>query len=307
MQLTDILKNVKLGAPLQWKNLQVFPLTQPNGHSPSYALIDELLESGQAEITELDEGAAVPTLKVFNRADIDALILDGTELRGAKQNRMVNVTVIVGKHSETPIPVSCVEQGRWAYRSHGFASSKRTIASKLRNAKAHMVAENLARTKRAATDQGKVWADVDAYIKRAEAHSATAAFDDAYAEREATTEEYLTHLKDLDACGAIVAINGEVIALDLVDHRETFKKLWAMLLRGYAFDASLDAGAAAKALNKEAVESWLSKTAAGATIVPHELTGVGQFYSVAGDHVAGGVSVHADRVVHVALFPSVRP
>jgi ARG/rhodanese/phosphatase superfamily protein len=116
----------------------------------------------------LNDGGSVPTIKVFNHADIDALILDGTELRGAKQNRMVNVTVIIGKHSETPIPVSCVEQGRWAYRSRGFASSKRTVASKLRNRKAHMVAENLGRTQRAATNQGEVWARVDGYIKPAD-------------------------------------------------------------------------------------------------------------------------------------------
>src|SRR5215470_4779041 len=161
-----------------------------NGHAPSYALIDDLLEDGQAEITELNEGGTVPTIKVFNHADIDALILDGTELRGAKQNRMVNVTVVIGKHSEAPIPVSCVEQGRWAYRSHGFASSKRTVASKLRNRKAHMVAESLARTKRAATDQGKVWDEVACYLERSEAESATAAFEDAYAQRESTTEEY---------------------------------------------------------------------------------------------------------------------
>lgn len=304
MQLTEILKNVRVGAPLQWKNLQVFPLTQPNGHTPSYTLIDDLLERGQAEITELNDGAAVSTIKVLNHADMDALILDGTELRGAKQNRMVNVTVIVGKHRETPIPVSCVEQGRWAYRSRGFASSKRTVASKLRNLKAHMVAESLVRTKRAASDQGEVWHHIADYLKRADASSKTAAFEDAYAERESATEEYLTHLQDLDANGAIVAINGEVIALDLVDHRDTFKKLWAMLLRGYAFDASLDAGVAAQSLTGEAVESWLRKMAAGARLAPQDLTGEGQYYSVTGDGVAGGVTEHAGRVVHVALFPS---
>jgi len=309
MELMDVLKDVTFGAPLQWKSLQVFPLVQPNGHAPTYALIDDLLDHNQAEIREVSEGGSVPTISVLNHSDVDALILDGTELRGAKQNRMVNVTVIIGKHSETPIPVSCVERGRWAYRSRGFASSKRTVASKLRNRKAHMVAESLARTKRAATDQGKVWAHVDSYIKGSEAHSPTAAFEDAYAQRESTTEEYLTHLQDVDAYGAIVAINGELIALDLVDHRQTFKRLWAMLLRGYAFDASLDAGAAAQPLTAEAVDSWLRKTAANATIVSQALTGVGEYYSVAsnggtGDRVAGGVAVHAGRVVHVALFPS---
>jgi len=188
-----------------------------------------------------------------------------------------------------------------------FASSKRTLASKLRNRKAHMVAESLARTKRPTTNQGEVWERVDGYIKRADVQSESAAFDDAYTERESTTEEYLTHLQDLDAYGAVVAVNGELIGLDLVDHRETFKKLWAMLLRGYAFDASLDAGGAAQPLTKEAVESWLRTTAAGAHLAPHDLTGEGEYFSVTGDRVAGGVTVHAGRVVHVALFPATAP
>jgi hypothetical protein len=98
-----------------------------------------------------------------------------------------------------------------------------------------------------------------------------------------------------------------VIALDLVDHRETFKKLWAMLLRGYAFDASLDAGAAAQPLTKEAVESWLRTTVAGAHLAPHDLTGEGEYLSVTGDRVTGGVTVHEGHVVHAALFPSTAP
>ena len=75
----------------------------------------------------------------MNRSDFDALIIDGIELHGAKQNRMVNLTIIAGKQSETEIPVACVEAGRWAYRSREFSSSRRTVASRLRARKASMV------------------------------------------------------------------------------------------------------------------------------------------------------------------------
>jgi hypothetical protein len=50
MQLTEILKNVTLGEPLQWKNLQVFPLMRSNGHVLTYALIDDLVERNQAPL-----------------------------------------------------------------------------------------------------------------------------------------------------------------------------------------------------------------------------------------------------------------
>lgn len=304
MQLKDVLDKVKIGDPLQWENLQVFPLTQPNGHAPGYALVDDLLERQQIEITELADGASVPTIQVRNRADQDALILDGSELHGAKQNRMVNITIVVGKHSEAPIPVSCVERGRWSYRSHGFASSKRTVASRLRNRKAHMVAESLVRENRPATDQGRVWDNVDQYLGAAKAASATASFDDAYRQNESSSSTYVDHLQDLDAYGAIVAINGLLIALDLVDHRDTFRKLWGGLLRGYAFDAALEVEAKSKQLDRAEVESWLRTTAASAVLVPQEVGGVGQYYSLTGTGLAGGVTVHDGRAIHVALFPA---
>jgi hypothetical protein len=97
MMLNEVLAGVTVGEAVGWKGLSVFPLSHGNGHAPAYALIDELLESKQAQITELDDMGSVPTVKVLNHADVDALILDGMELHGAKQNRMVNVTVVIGE------------------------------------------------------------------------------------------------------------------------------------------------------------------------------------------------------------------
>jgi hypothetical protein len=41
---------------------------------------------------------------------------DGEQLVGAKQNRILNMTVLVAAETEVTIPVSCVERGRWGYR-----------------------------------------------------------------------------------------------------------------------------------------------------------------------------------------------
>jgi flavodoxin len=305
MQLQEALDNVAVRKPISWKHLQVFPLVQPNGRPPSYALIDDLLERQQAEITEVTEGGSVPTVLVKNHADLDALILDGTELRGAKQNRMVNVTVIVARMSDTPIPVSCVEQGRWSYRSRHFQSAKRTVASKLRNRKAHMVAESLARARHAHTAQGAVWDRVDAYCRDAGAHSHTAAMDDVFAARQREVETFVAKLKDIAAQGAVVGINGEIIAVDLVDHPVTFAKLWQMLLHGYAMDAALETECVRKPLTQRRVEKWLKEIVAEATVTPHHVAGVGEYYAVRGSNVAGGVVLHHGRAVHVALFPRI--
>ena len=62
------------------------------------------------EITELDDSWAVPELRVKNHTEIPVLILDGSELKGAKQNRIeVNISILLKKNFEIIIPVICVE------------------------------------------------------------------------------------------------------------------------------------------------------------------------------------------------------
>ena len=63
-------------------------------------------------MTEVGEGGTVPELKVINKSPRMILILDDEELVGAKQNRIVNTTMLVQGNSIIIIPVSCVEQGR---------------------------------------------------------------------------------------------------------------------------------------------------------------------------------------------------
>jgi hypothetical protein len=302
--LAAILGGVATGDPLAWAGLQVFPLHRPNGGDPTCALLDDLLERGEAEVTELGEQGQVPRILVKNRSGLDALILDGMELRGAKQNRMVNVTIIVGRHSEEAVPVSCVEAGRWAYRSRQFASAKRTVGSKLRNLKAHMVRDSLAAGGPAQPNQRRVWDRVDAYVAESGARSATAALDAAFARSEGGIEDCVAHLKSIEAAGAMVALNGEIVGLDLLDHPATFGRLWELLLRGYALDAVLEPQAG-KALGREDVEAWLTAVAHDGALVPHEVPGVGAYYAVRGPRIAGGTVLRDGHAVHTALFPAV--
>lgn len=309
MKLTDVLGSVRCGPAVQHEGLQVFPLHWADGdepaQAPGYVVLDELLERHGAAVTELDDGGHVPTIKVRNDADVDALILDGTELRGAKQNRMVNVSIVVGKHTEIPIPVSCVERGRWGFKGRAFESSGRTVASKLRNLKAHMVKEHLSAGRRAATDQGAVWDSVDAYMERSATASPTAAMDDVFSQEGSTIDAIVDALRDLDAAGAIVAVNGEIVGLDLVDRRSTFRKLWSGLVRGYAVDAVLEAAPGGKSLTGEEVESWLRTVTTSGSLERAEVPGVGEYHAVRGNGLAGGVVLHEGRVVHAAVFPAV--
>ena len=56
--------------------------------------LEEALADGTVKVTEVSAAGHVPELRVKNSGATPVLILDGEELVGAKQNRIVNVTVL---------------------------------------------------------------------------------------------------------------------------------------------------------------------------------------------------------------------
>ncbi len=88
--------------------------------------LDEALALDAAEITEISAQGSVPELLVVNKAAKPVFLLDGEELVGAEQNRIVNLTILVPAQAKVTIPVSCVEAGRWRSRSRAFSSAPRT-------------------------------------------------------------------------------------------------------------------------------------------------------------------------------------
>jgi hypothetical protein len=94
----------------------------PDPCEPSYTVLETAIEAGTAVVEEVSENGDVPHLAVTNNGPLPLLILEGEILIGAKQNRVVNVTVLVAAHSRFTLPVSCVEQGRWQYQGREFRS-----------------------------------------------------------------------------------------------------------------------------------------------------------------------------------------
>src|SRR5437764_10974759 len=102
--------------------LQAFGLKRPSHSSLSYLTLDEALEKDLLDVTEINEAGTVAGLRVSNKADQLLFLMSGEHLKGAKQDRVLNISIMVPSKSEVHIPVSCVESGRWQYRSRRFAS-----------------------------------------------------------------------------------------------------------------------------------------------------------------------------------------
>ena len=176
----------------------------------------------------------MPELFVENPTDSAVLLYDGEELVGAKQNRILNVSVLVGAGAKLPIPVSCVEQGRWSRQSDAFGSARHISHSHLRRRKAEtLAAQPLAR----GLAQGDVWDEVRDKQERMGVRSRTAANRD-------TFEAHAARLQALESafvltpgqCGAVLGI-GDDLCLDAVSRPDAFALLWPKLRAGYLLDA----------------------------------------------------------------------
>jgi hypothetical protein len=246
------LKGIKVGAKQSHKNMTLYCLLAAREADVDFTTLDEALDSGALAITELDESGSVPELKVTNKSDRKVLMLDGEELVGAKQNRVLNVTVLIAAQSETIIPVSCVEQGRWSYRSREFASARRAMSPAMRKKKSETVVMNLQEHDSFRSDQGTVWAEIDAKFERmAAAPSPTMAMSDLYEAHEGNTDDHLKAFHPVDnQIGLVVFIDGETAGMELLDKFETFRKNHEKLVQSYVMDALETAGGVAKARSK---------------------------------------------------------
>ena len=305
--IADALGALTLGAPATHRSLTAFALLGPDGPEPAgYLTLDEALAGGAARVTEVSEGGSVPELRFENHGAKPVLLVDGEELVGAKQNRTLNVTILVAAHQTVTIPVSCVEQGRWSWRSAEFASPERLHFSRGRAEKAAQVSRNLKVSGDPRSEQGEVWEAIAAKSFAMGVSSPTGAMADLYETTAADLEGYRRALRPLAGQrGAVFAVGGKVAGLDLFDNAATLEKLWGKLVASYALDAVEAELGRVVALRPEALAGEASSfvaDVAAARAEPFPAVGLGSQVRLEKDGVAGGGLVHEGQLVHLAAF-----
>lgn len=219
-------------------NLQLIPLFHKRERQArNYLLLDEAMENNGIKVSELTEQGDVNTLQVINQGKQAVLILDGEELVGAKQNRMVNATILIAAESRLTIPVSCVERGRWRYESANFNRSEVFGYSELRRKKASHVADNLSAAGSFDSRQHEVWEEIDRKHARMGSSSETSAMHDVFSQYERELDDFVAGIKPRDGqVGIAVYINGAFNCLDIFSHPEVLERLWNKLLKSYAME-----------------------------------------------------------------------
>jgi hypothetical protein len=285
---------------MAFRALTVTPLVGDDVPACEYVTLDEALADGTVEITEVSDAGSVPELRVRNRGARPVLIVDGEELIGAKQNRVINLTVLVAAGADTVIPVSCVEAGRWRRRTSGFSAAPRAQFSEGRASRIRQVSRALALTGERRSDQMAVWDSIASKASRMDARSDTAAMAAIYERHAAPLEEYVAGLAPARRQrGAVYSIGGRPRGLELFDRAATFERVAPKLTRSYAIDAmERSADAVPQVAPASAFIDVVRVLEAQAFPAPGE----GQDVRLTGEAAFGAALVAASKVVHLAAF-----
>ncbi|MEJ5226823.1 DUF6569 family protein [Thermodesulfovibrio sp.] len=235
--LNSFINSIHFSDPQAYRDLIIFPLYSDMVKDNGYMLLDEALQTEKFRIQEISDGGSVPELTVTNELDSDVLLLEGDILVGAKQNRTVNTTIIVGKGSKLVIPVSCVEQGRWRYKTRGFRSSKFTVDPDIRKMKAKTVSQSLRHSRQFRADQGGVWNTISEKMRRHNYYSESMDVDELYESRQDSFQDYERSFSYKDQQIGIAVFNGnELSGCDIFGVKGIMYKTFKKIISGYIFE-----------------------------------------------------------------------
>ena len=296
------MQGIKFGELQIHGHVVVIPIIGEDGSGPDYLTMKEALESQFLMVTEVTEGGTVPELKVINQGGKPVLLLDGEELSGAKQNRVLNTTILLKEKSETLIPVSCTEHGRWSYRSAHFEESGHIMSAKLRRIKNASVHENLKAMHAFRSDQGAVWDEIAIQAHINKVSPVTGAMKDVLEAKQEDLDAFLEHLPIVaDQNGLIVLVNGKVVGLDMVSCPAAFRMLHPKLIRSYVMDALTEKPVMAKETPRDMAAAFLKKIPQ-CEEQPFDSIGYGRDYRYEGKKIVGSALVHENTVIHMAFF-----
>ena len=250
--------------------MTIFPVVTANAHDThQFLTLDEGLRSGEVVVSEAGnvaplvrprrtrpvwdqsrrhDGAEVNRLVLVNNSKKPLLLLAGEIVTGGKQDRIIGKDRLVPAESDpVDLSVFCVEPGRWT-----AASGKYDF-----NAPAAMVQPSVRSKAMAAKDQQQVWnqvaqsrtamsesvdlataapviAGTSSYAGVIENKEVRSKLDSVTAPMQQEYQSVIRHLRDRNAVGVVVAVNGEVIWADVFASSNLLEKYWPKLVRSYA-------------------------------------------------------------------------
>jgi hypothetical protein len=229
-------------------------------------------------------------------------MMDGEEVAGAKQNRVLNTSILLKKSSETVIPVSCTERGRWSYNSEHFSESGTVMPPSGRGRKNRSVSRSLEGKREFRANQSQVWDSVEELSKEADAPSPTDAMRDVFERRSRDIDDYVDNFDVREQqSGLLVFINGRPVGMDVLSRPEAYSIMHRKLVRSYAMEALIRRGDQAAEPSVDKARTFLV-ACRGCEEKKFRSVGHGWDHRLESPGVVGTALVYYKKVIHGAFF-----
>jgi hypothetical protein len=263
------ISHYKVLAPIGHGNLTIFPVVATASHdTQEFLTLDEGLRSGDVIVSESGnvaplvrprhgyraprinpDGAEVNRLVLVNNSKRPLILLAGEIVTGGKQDRVIGKDRLVPAESD-PIDLSvfCVEPGRWTATKANFGSYDSAMAQPAVRARAMADKNQEMVWSEVRKAQGSVAAQLSAPMAAAVGGTSSYARvmqnDEVKKKVDAVAEpmqhdyqSVIKQLRDRNAVGVVVAVNGEIIWADIFANTSLLEKYWPKLVRSYAAEA----------------------------------------------------------------------
>ncbi len=302
--LQEEFSRIEIGQSSEFRNLILFPLMRRGVQvgELDYLLLEDGIKQGKVRVTELNAGGSVPELRLENNADLPVLLVDGEELVGAKQNRVLNLTILAAAKHTTVIPVSCVEAGRWKMASADLKLSDHVMYSFGRGGRLMDVTASMRSNGTRKSNQGAVWRDIAAKAARLKASSPTGAMSAIYERHASSVEEFARAFTWQEGqCGVVFAISGRILGLEIFDHPDVMRRFFQKLVRSYALDALDTDPSAHEPASLETACALITQIGAAQSFAEQALA-LGNDVRFEGPEVTGAALWAQERYVHICFF-----
>lgn len=298
--LTQLLSEISLGEEKISGNLTLIPL-MASWTGQDILPMSVAMTRDEFAIKEIEGDASVSEVRVVNDLEQPVLLMEGEELVGALQNRVVNSTILIAPNSETVIPVSCSEEGRWEETSEQFSDSGVVAPPSVRAAKAESVDRSLRSHGSRASDQSAVWNAIDEVTSRAGTERTTGALRDVFVGREEEIEAIVAPFSMAEGqVGCVALINGEAAGMDCVSSPEVLRGLYAKLIRGYALEAIL-APKVSSFYRGVAEAKRLLADCGECEDIRFDGVGLGMEHRYRGDDLTGSALLYEGQLMHAVM------
>jgi len=238
--------------PVVYRHLALYPVVRTTSVNIGDYITLDMAQAGNCVVIKERSNASVPTVLIKNTGKRPIYIMAGEIIIGGKQDRMVSFDIIIPAGKEIEVEVRCVEHGRWHGASAQFSPGGAVGSKKVRTALQFKT-------------QHDVWDEVEKMCEEHDIASSSGTYGallssgDIDDKSKPFLDAMNKGLQRENMVGLIMALNGEIVCVDMFMNPDFFARVKEKLLKAYVLDAISTEETDARPADKQKILSFFNE------------------------------------------------